>query len=94
MTNSCEASEYLGRRTLGQVSILLPLRWENDDGFNLGKAYEVFTHQNHTCRAFEMFEQNLYNYWKRQKFSSRSLKSIWLLVQQVLVPVTKLYKIV
>jgi len=73
-----------------EVSILSRLGQENADQFNLVKAYEVFTHKNHTCLVFEMLEQNLYDYLKQQKFSPLPLKAIRPIIQQVLVALAKL----
>jgi homeodomain interacting protein kinase len=73
-----------------EVSILSRLGQENADQFNLVKAYEVFTHKNHTCLVFEMLEQNLYDYLKQQNFSPLPLKSIRPIIQQVLVALAKL----
>jgi homeodomain interacting protein kinase len=73
-----------------EVSILSRLGQENADLYNLVKAYEVFTHKNHTCLVFEMLEQNLYDYLKQQKFSPLPLKSIRPIIQQVSVALDKL----
>jgi len=73
-----------------EVSILSRLGQENADQFNLVRAYEVFTHKNHTCLVFEMLEQNLYDYLKQQKFSPLPLKSIRPIIQQVSVALAKL----
>jgi homeodomain interacting protein kinase len=73
-----------------EVSILSRLGQENADQFNLVRAYEVFTHKNHTCLVFEMLEQNLYDYLKQQKFSPLPLKSIRPIIQQVCVALAKL----
>ena len=73
-----------------EVSILSRLGQENADQFNLVRAYEVFTHKNHTCLVFEMLEQNLYDYLKQQKFSPLPLKSIRPIIQQVCVALSKL----
>lgn len=73
-----------------EVSILSRLGQENADQYNLVRAYEVFTHKNHTCLVFEMLEQNLYDYLKQQKFSPLPLKSIRPIIQQVCVALSKL----
>jgi homeodomain interacting protein kinase len=69
------------------------LEQENADQLNLVKAYEVFTHKNHTSLIFEMLEQNLYDYLKQQNFSSLPLKSIRPIIQQVLLALVKLKRI-
>lgn len=73
-----------------EVSILSRLGQENADQFNLVRAYEVFTHKNHTCLVFEMLEQNLYDYLKQQKFAPLPLKCIRPIIQQVCVALSKL----
>ncbi|CAF0797196.1 unnamed protein product [Didymodactylos carnosus] len=73
-----------------EVSILSRLGQENADEYNLVRAYEVFTHKNHTCLVFEMLEQNLYDFLKQNKFSPLPLKCIRPIVQQVLVALHKL----
>ncbi|CAM4803976.1 unnamed protein product [Rotaria magnacalcarata] len=73
-----------------EVSILSRLGQENADQYNLVRAYEVFTHKNHTCLVFEMLEQNLYDYLKQQKFAPLPLKSIRPIIQQVCVALSKL----
>ncbi|XP_013787996.1 homeodomain-interacting protein kinase 2-like, partial [Limulus polyphemus] len=58
--------------------------------FNFIRAYECFTHKNHTCLVFEMLEQNLYDFLKQNKFSPLPLKYIRPILQQVLTALLKL----
>lgn len=73
-----------------EVSILHRLSQENADEFNFVRAYECFTHKNHTCLVFEMLEQNLYDFLKQNKFSPLPLKYIRPILQQVLTALLKL----
>ncbi|XP_035212726.1 homeodomain-interacting protein kinase 2-like isoform X2 [Stegodyphus dumicola] len=73
-----------------EVSILHRLSQENADEYNFVRAYECFTHKNHTCLVFEMLEQNLYDFLKQNKFSPLSLKYIRPILQQVLTALLKL----
>lgn len=73
-----------------EVSILQRLSQESADGYNFVKAYECFSHKNHTCLVFEMLEQNLYDFIKRNKFSPLPLKCIRPVLQQVLTALSKL----
>ena len=56
---------------------------ENADEFNFVRAYECFTHKNHTCLVFEMLEQNLYDFLKQNKFQPLPLKYIRPITHQV-----------
>lgn len=73
-----------------EVSILSRLSQENADEFNFVRAYECFTHKNHTCLVFEMLEQNLYDFLKKNKFQPLPLKYIRPITQQVLTALLKL----
>lgn len=73
-----------------EVSILQRLSQESADEYNFVKAYECFSHKNHTCLVFEMLEQNLYDFIKRNKFSPLPLKCIRPVLQQVLRALSKL----
>ena len=73
-----------------EVSILSRLSQENADEFNFVRAYECFTHKNHTCLVFEMLEQNLYDFLKQNKFQPLPLKYIRPITQQVLTALLKL----
>lgn len=73
-----------------EVSILQRLSQESSDEYNFVKAYECFSHKNHTCLVFEMLEQNLYDFIKRNKFSPLPLKCIRPVLQQVLTALSKL----
>jgi len=73
-----------------EVSILHRLMQESSDEFNFVRAYECFTHKNHTCLVFEMLEQNLYDFLKQNKFQPLSLKFIRPILQQVLTALLKL----
>lgn len=73
-----------------EVSILQRLSQESADDYNFVRAYECFTHKNHTCLVFEMLEQNLYDFIKRNKFSPLPLKCIRPVLQQVLTALSKL----
>ncbi|XP_054154448.1 homeodomain-interacting protein kinase 2-like isoform X2 [Oppia nitens] len=73
-----------------EVSILHRLSQENADEWNFVRAYECFTHKNHTCLVFEMLEQNLYDFLKNNKFSPLPLKYIRPILQQVLTALLKL----
>ncbi len=66
-----------------EVSILSRLSQENADEFNFVRAFECFTHKNHTCLVFEMLEQNLYDFLKQNKFQPLPLKYIRPITQQV-----------
>jgi serine/threonine protein kinase len=76
-----------------EVSILLRLRQENADEFNLVWAHECFQHRSHTCLVFEMLEQNLYDFLKQNKFQPLPLKFIRPIAQQVLTALVKLKSI-
>lgn len=56
---------------------------ENADEYNFVRAYECFTHKNHTCLVFEMLEQNLYDFLKQNKFQPLPLKYIRPITHQV-----------
>lgn len=58
--------------------------------WNFVRAFECFTHKNHTCLVFEMLEQNLYDFLKQNKFSPLPLKYIRPILQQVLTALLKL----
>eukprot|EP00095_Tigriopus_kingsejongensis_P002712 maker-scaffold809_size94238-snap-gene-0.30 protein:Tk02712 transcript:maker-scaffold809_size94238-snap-gene-0.30-mRNA-1 annotation:"hypothetical protein TcasGA2_TC007452" len=73
-----------------EVSILSRLSQENADEYNFVRAYECFTHKNHTCLVFEMLEQNLYDFLKKNKFQPLPLKYIRPITQQVLTALLKL----
>eukprot|EP00092_Neocalanus_flemingeri_P056139 GFUD01066483.1.p1 GENE.GFUD01066483.1~~GFUD01066483.1.p1 ORF type:complete len:1158 (-),score=323.90 GFUD01066483.1:3708-7181(-) len=73
-----------------EVSILSRLSQENADEFNFVRAYECFTHKNHTCLVFEMLEQNLYDFLKQNKFQPLPLKYIRPITHQVLTALLKL----
>ena len=73
-----------------QVSILSRLSQENADEYNFVRAYECFTHKNHTCLVFEMLEQNLYDFLKQNKFQPLPLKYIRPITHQVLTALLKL----
>lgn len=73
-----------------EVSILQRLSQESADEYNFVRAYECFSHKNHTCLVFEMLEQNLYDFIKRNKFSPLPLKCIRPVLQQVLTALSKL----
>ncbi|KPM03036.1 homeodomain-interacting protein kinase-like protein, partial [Sarcoptes scabiei] len=73
-----------------EVSILHRLSQENADEWNFVRAYECFTHKNHTCLVFEMLEQNLYDFLKQNKFSPLPLKYIRPILHQVLTALLKL----
>merc|ERR1740128_303666 len=73
-----------------EVNILSRLSQENADEFNFVRAYECFTHKNHTCLVFEMLEQNLYDFLKQNKFQPLPLKYIRPITHQVLTALLKL----
>lgn len=73
-----------------EVSILSRLSQENADEYNFVRAFECFTHKNHTCLVFEMLEQNLYDFLKQNKFQPLPLKYIRPITQQVLTALLKL----
>ena len=73
-----------------EVSILSRLSQENADEYNFVRAYECFTHKNHTCLVFEMLEQNLYDFLKQNKFQPLPLKYIRPITHQVLTALLKL----
>lgn len=73
-----------------EVSILHRLSQESSDDFNFVRAYECFTHKNHTCLVFEMLEQNLYDFLKQNKFQPLPLKYIRPILHQVLTALLKL----
>ncbi|RWS12106.1 homeodomain-interacting protein kinase 2-like protein [Dinothrombium tinctorium] len=73
-----------------EVSILHRLSQESSDEYNFVRAYECFTHKNHTCLVFEMLEQNLYDFLKQNKFQPLPLKFIRPILQQVLTALLKL----
>ena len=73
-----------------EVSILQRLSQESSDDFNFVRAFECFTHKNHTCLVFEMLEQNLYDFLKQNKFQPLPLKYIRPILQQVLTALLKL----
>lgn len=73
-----------------EVSILHRLSQESSDDYNFVRAYECFTHKNHTCLVFEMLEQNLYDFLKQNKFQPLPLKYIRPILQQVLTALLKL----
>lgn len=72
------------------MSILSRLSQENADEYNFVRAYECFTHKNHTCLVFEMLEQNLYDFLKQNKFQPLPLKYIRPITHQVLTALLKL----
>ncbi|KAI6240937.1 Homeodomain-interacting protein kinase 4 [Aphelenchoides fujianensis] len=41
--------------------------YQNAEEFNFVRAFECFSHKNHTCLVFEMLEQNLYDFLKQNK---------------------------
>uniref|UniRef100_A0A1I8F7N7 Protein kinase domain-containing protein n=1 Tax=Macrostomum lignano TaxID=282301 RepID=A0A1I8F7N7_9PLAT len=78
---------YLGRGTFGQVGgieaeILQRLCREDTDACNIVRALECFVHRSHLCLAFELLDQNLYDYLKAQKFRPLMLKEIRPIAQQ------------
>lgn len=73
-----------------EVSILQRLSAESSDDFNFVRAYECFNHKNHTCLVFEMLEQNLYDFLKKNNFQPLPLKFIRPILQQVLTALLKL----
>ncbi|KAI1282039.1 Homeodomain-interacting protein kinase 2 [Halotydeus destructor] len=73
-----------------EVSILHRLSQESSDDYNFVRAFECFTHRNHTCLVFEMLEQNLYDFLKQNKFQPLPLKYIRPILQQVLTALLKL----
>lgn len=73
-----------------EVSILHRLSQESSDDYNFVRAFECFTHKNHTCLVFEMLEQNLYDFLKHNKFQPLPLKYIRPILQQVLTALLKL----
>ncbi|KAK0397599.1 hypothetical protein QR680_002186 [Steinernema hermaphroditum] len=73
-----------------EVSILSQLSKENAEEYNFVRAFECFTHKNHTCLVFEMLEQNLYDFLKQNKFTPLPLYNIRPIVQQVLTALMKL----
>jgi len=73
-----------------EVSILRRLSEESSDDYNFVRAFECFTHKNHTCLVFEMLEQNLYDFLKINKFQPLPLKFIRPISQQVLTALLKL----
>lgn len=73
-----------------EVSILSRLSKENPNEHNLVQVLECFSHKNHTCLVFEMLEQNLYDFLKKQKFQPLALKFIRPIVHQVLIALLKL----
>lgn len=73
-----------------EVSILQRLSQESAEEYNFVRAYECFSHKNHTCLVFEMLEQNLYDFIKRNKFSPLPLKCIRPVLQQCLTALSKL----
>ena len=81
---------YPSRQGQIEVSILSRLSQENADEYNFVRAYECFTHKNHTCLVFEMLEQNLYDFLKQNKFQPLPLKYIRPITHQVLTALLKL----
>lgn len=73
-----------------EVSILHRLSQESSEDYNFVRAYECFTHKNHTCLVFEMLEQNLYDFLKHNKFQPLPLKFIRPILHQVLTALHKL----
>uniref|UniRef100_G3NGB0 non-specific serine/threonine protein kinase n=1 Tax=Gasterosteus aculeatus aculeatus TaxID=481459 RepID=G3NGB0_GASAC len=73
-----------------EVRILARLSSENADEHNVVRALECFQHRSHTCLVFEMLEQNLYDFLKRNKFSPLPLKIIRPVLQQVATALKKL----
>lgn len=73
-----------------EISILSELSSQNAEEFNFVRAFECFSHKNHTCLVFEMLEQNLYDYLKQNKFSPLPLYNIRAVLQQVLTALLKL----
>uniref|UniRef100_A0A3P9PDH3 non-specific serine/threonine protein kinase n=1 Tax=Poecilia reticulata TaxID=8081 RepID=A0A3P9PDH3_POERE len=73
-----------------EVGILARLSGENADEHNLVRAFECFQHRSHTCLVFEMLEQNLYDFLKKNKFSPLPLKVIRPVLQQVATALKKL----
>uniref|UniRef100_A0AAQ4PIK2 non-specific serine/threonine protein kinase n=1 Tax=Gasterosteus aculeatus aculeatus TaxID=481459 RepID=A0AAQ4PIK2_GASAC len=73
-----------------EVEILARLSSENADEHNVVRALECFQHRSHTCLVFEMLEQNLYDFLKRNKFSPLPLKIIRPVLQQVATALKKL----
>lgn len=58
--------------------------------WNFVRAYECFTHKNHTCLVFEMLEQNLYDFLKKSNFTPLPIKFIRPILHQVLTALLKL----
>jgi len=73
-----------------EVSILRRLSEESSNDYNFVRAFECFTHKNHTCLVFEMLEQNLYDFLKASNFKPLPLKYIRPITQQVLTALLKL----
>uniref|UniRef100_UPI00358EBD11 homeodomain-interacting protein kinase 1-like n=1 Tax=Myxine glutinosa TaxID=7769 RepID=UPI00358EBD11 len=73
-----------------EVSILARLSSENADEHNFVRAHECFQHRGHTCLVFEMLEQNLYDFLKRNKFRPSALGHVRLVLQQVATALAKL----
>lgn len=73
-----------------EVSILQILAEESSDDYNFVRAFECFSHKNHTCLVFEMLEKNLYDFLKINKFQPLPLKYIRPISQQVLTALLKL----
>ncbi|KAI6188138.1 Homeodomain-interacting protein kinase 4 [Aphelenchoides besseyi] len=73
-----------------EVSILSQLSNENAEEFNFVRAFECFSHKNHTCLVFEMLEQNLYDFLKQNKFTPLPMYNIRPILQQVLTALLKL----
>ncbi|XP_047246987.1 homeodomain-interacting protein kinase 3a isoform X2 [Girardinichthys multiradiatus] len=73
-----------------EVEILARLSSENAEEHNVVRALECFQHRSHTCLAFEMLEQNLYDFLKQNKFSPLPLKIIRPILQQVATALKKL----
>lgn len=66
------------------LNFIFPLQW------NFVRAYECFTHKNHTCLVFEMLEQNLYDFLKQNTFKPLPLRCIRPILHQVLTALLKL----
>lgn len=76
-----------------EVSILRRLSEECADDYNFVRAFECFTHKNHTCLVFEMLEQNLYDFLKSNNFQPLPLKYIRPITEQVLRALLKLARL-
>ncbi|XP_032805286.1 homeodomain-interacting protein kinase 2 isoform X2 [Petromyzon marinus] len=73
-----------------EVGILARLSSENADEHNFVRAHECFQHRGHTCLVFEMLEQNLYDFLKRNKFRPLALGHVRPVLQQVATALAKL----